>query len=334
MAGSPPSPSTRANECRARPNDYNRRRSTSSAPIVPGPAGATAEESAIARQLRDYATALPAGLMWLLASVLPSGLASRTGSALLGALGPRLRKHRQVLRNLHQVLPNASPAELERTARGVWRNLGAVLFEYPHLEHIVDRQIEVRAPDSVRALLEEARPMLLMTGHLANWEVLASFLGRQGNGLVIIYSPHGNPVIDRMIQRFRTRSGGEYVPKQQALRRLTQRFLKGRSVGLLPDVRVDSGVPLELFGTPAPTTISPARMAARLDYPVVPVRVKRLGPARFEVEFSEPLVADAEHRGKRAAIDLMAQFNALLEGWIGERPQEWLCTKRRWPKGA
>lgn len=271
--------------------------------------------------------------MWLLASVLPSRLASRTGSALLGALGPHLRKHRQVLRNLQRVLPDASPAELERTARGVWRNLGAVLFEYPHLERIVDRQIEVRMPDSVRALLENARPVLFMTGHLANWEVLANYLGRQGNGLVIIYSPHGNPMIDRMIQRFRTRGGGEYLPKQQALRRLTHKFLDGRSVGLLPDVRVDSGVPLALFGAPAPTTISPARMAARLDYPMVPVRAKRLGPARFQVEFAEPLAADPEQRGKRAAIDLMANFNALLEAWIGERPDEWLCTKRRWPKG-
>jgi lauroyl/myristoyl acyltransferase len=31
---------------------------------------------------------------------------------------------------------------------------------------------------------------------------------------------------------------------------------------------------------------------------------------------------------------MAGQFNRLLEHWIAERPGEWLCTKRRWPKEA
>jgi KDO2-lipid IV(A) lauroyltransferase len=237
-----------------------------------------------------------------------------------------------VLRNLHQVLPQASPAELRRVARGVWGNLGAVLFEYPHVEHIAKARVQVTMAPAVRALFDAQRPILVLSAHLANWEVLASFLGRRGNGIVVVYSPNDNPVMERIIQRFRASSGCEYVTKQEALRRLTARFLHGRSVGLLADVRVDSGPVLPLFGAGAPTTISPARLAARLAYPLVPARVKRLGQARFEIEFEEPLVAAAEHIGKRAAADLMCQFNARLEDWIAERPDEWLCTKRRWPK--
>ena len=270
--------------------------------------------------------------MWLLAAVLPSGIASRVGAALLKTVGPHLRKHRQVLRNLYHVLPEASPAELRRVARGTWANLGGVLFEYPHLDHIVDDRVKVTLPRAVERMLDEDRPMLFMTGHLGNWELLATYLGRYGKGMVVVYSPNDNPVLDAMVQRFRNRGGCEYVTKQEALRKLTPRFLKSRSVGLLPDVRVDSGVPLPLFGVETPTTISPARLAARLGYPVVPVRAKRLGPARFELEFGQPLSADPSHIGKRAAIDLMGQFNNLLEDWISERPEEWLCTKRRWPK--
>lgn len=272
--------------------------------------------------------------MWLLAAALPSALAARLGALLLGLAGPRLRKHRQVLSNLRRVLPNAGPRELERTARAVWRNLGAVLFEYPHLERIVRKRIRVRMPEAVRARLDAGEPMLLVTGHLANWEVLASYLGRRAPGLVVVYSPHDNPLIERMIQRFRRRGGGEYVGKQQALRRLTRKYVGGRSVGLLPDVRVDSGVPLPLFGTPTPTTVSPARLAARLEYPVVPVRALRTGPARFQLEFDAPLAPEPGHTGKQAALDVTTRFNALLERWVSERPGEWLCTKRRWPKDA
>lgn len=272
--------------------------------------------------------------MWLLARLLPSAVASRVGSTVLQAIGPLRAKHRQVLRNLHQVMPLASPAELRRTARAVWGNLGAVLFEFPHLAHITRERVQVVMPDSVRALFAAKRPALFLTAHTGNWEVLASYLGSQPPGMIVVYSPDDNEALQNLVQDLRAPGGCEYVTKQEALRRLTASYVAGRSLGLLPDVRVDSGPGLPLFGSDAPTTISPPRLAARLDYPMVPVRAKRTGPARFELEFFEPLSADPKLKGKRRAIDLMRQFNALLETWIGERPGEWLCTKRRWPKPA
>ncbi|MEQ8992001.1 MAG: lysophospholipid acyltransferase family protein [Pseudomonadales bacterium] len=277
--------------------------------------------------------ALAAAAMWQLAAALPSGAASWLGSRSLYVLGSSLRKQRQVLRNLNQALPDTDPATLRAIARNVWSNLGGVLFEYPHVQRIVDQRVAVTMPDHVAELFANGRPMLVMTAHLANWEVLGAYLGKHcRNGVVGVYSPDDNPGVDRLIQGFRARGGVSYVTKQEALRKLTERHLQGRSIGLLPDVRVDSGAELDLFGRPAMTTLSPARVALRLDYPLVPARVKRLGPARFEIEFGACLHPAPGLTGKPAAIDLMRQYNRLLEGWIRERPGEWLCTKRRWPR--
>lgn len=292
-----------------------------------------AEEGVIARSIRQHAVDIGAGAMWLLARLLPCGLAARLGGGALFLAGPLLRKHRQILFNLHRVMPDAPPETLRRTARGVWRNLGAVLFEYPHLAHIVGHRMTVTMPDSVRAMFDAGTPMLLVTAHLANWEVLAGYLGRQAPGMVAVYSPDDRTSVADRIQAFRAVDRCEYVTKQEALRRLTPAFVRGRSVGLLPDVRVDSAPRLPLFGIPTPTTLSPPRIAMRLGYPMVPVRAKRLGPARFEVEFSEPIPLESGRGGaKQAALAAMCRFNALLERWISERPEEWMCTKRRWPK--
>lgn len=273
-------------------------------------------------------------LMWLTARLLPSPLAAALGAALLRVIGPLQRKHTQVLRNLHQVMPTADPARLRRTARDVWANLGAVIFEYPHLAHISRQRVTVTMAEPVRKLLAAGQPGLFVTAHTGNWEVLASYMGSRPPGMVVVYSPDPNDTVQRLIQTFRAPGGCEYVTKQDALRRLNARYLAGRSVGLLPDVRVDSGPAIPLFGMDAPTTISPARIAARLGYPVIPARAKRLGPARFELEFLAPLEPGPGLKGKPAAIDLMRQFNELLESWIDERPGEWLCTKRRWPKAT
>ena len=34
------------------------------------------------------------------------------------------------------------------------------------------------------------------------------------------------------------------------------------------------------------------------------------------------------------ALDMTRQLNDLFESWIRKRPQDRLCTKRRWPKEA
>jgi len=289
-------------------------------------------DPAPSQKLRDYLGAAPAALMWWTAALLPPATASRLGGWLLSHLGPHQRKHRHVVANLQRVMPDADADTVQRTARDVWRNFGSVLFEYPHLDRIARRNVSAAVPPGVQQLFDDRRPVMFLTAHLGNWELLDSCLGRRSQGLIVIYSPRKNAVLERLIQRFRSTNGGEYLTKQQALRQLSNQNLNGRSVGLLPDVRVDTGVPLPLFGAAAPTTVSPPRLAARLGYPLVPVRVKRVGPARFELEFAEPLTADPASTGKQAAVDIMMQFNQLLESWISERPGEWLCTKRRWPR--
>lgn len=273
--------------------------------------------------------------MWWVAALLPAAWAARLGSRLLQYFGPRSRKHKHVLRNLAIVQTSASQDERNETAIGVWGNLGAVLFEYPHLEQIYQHHVTCSIAPEVQALFDKHQPVMLATAHLANWEILGPFMDVMSKGMTAIYGPQDNGLIENMIQRFRARgSRCVWVKKQDALRTITQEFLNGSSLGLLLDVRVDSGVTLPFFDVDAPTTISPARLALRLGYPIVPARVKRLGPARFEIEMLPPLHTQQEGRGKLAALDLTAQYNAILERWILERPAEWLCTKRRWPKAT
>jgi len=293
------------------------------------------EASRILKAATDILAAGGAAAMWALAWLLPPATASRTGAALIGWLGPRLRKHKHVCRNLRTVMPDATHQELQAAARNVWRNLGSVLFEYPHLSKILSATDAVSMPPSVRQMFEAAVPMMFVTAHVANWELLAGYVAGQAKGLVVVYNPDENPHLERLIQHLRKPSRCEYVGKHDALRRITDRYLQGRSVGLLLDVRVDTGAMVPLFGRDAPTTTSPFRMAQRLDYPVVPVRAKRAGPARFEIEFYEPLAMRAgAGSAKTAAVEMARQFNRLLETWITERPGEWLCTKRRWPKNT
>jgi KDO2-lipid IV(A) lauroyltransferase len=51
------------------------------------------------------------------------------------------------------------------------------------------------------------------------------------------------------------------------------------------------------------------------------------------VTFHSPVRADDTTLETPAqTMQMTRKINALFESWIRERPQEWMCTKRRWSK--
>ncbi len=292
------------------------------------------QDAGIVHRLTQYGQAAVLRLVWLIAGLLPVDWASRLGAGLFGILGPLSSKRRQVQRNLSFVLPDAPHGQIRRVARGVWRNFGAVLTEYPHVQQIVAERCSVCIPPSVQAIFDAGRAAVFVSGHLANWEILPSYLATKCRGFMVAYSPDDNPFIETSLQRFRHIPGVTFVGKEEALRTMLAAARREVSLGLLPDLRVDTGVMLPLFNVAAPTTISPARIAQRIEYPLVPVHVERLPRGRFKIEFHAPLEPQPGTTGRDAAISVTRQFHTLLEAWIGRHPDQWLCTKRRWPKQA
>ncbi len=81
------------------------------------------------------------------------------------------------------------------------------------------------------------------------------------------------------------------------------------------------------------TNTVPARLALKQDCELVPVRVERLGGARYRVTMGAPVrPRDATVPQAAQALDMSAQLNGLFEEWIRETPGEWMCLARRFPK--
>ncbi len=214
----------------------------------------------------------------------------------------------------------------------MWRNLGAVFAEYPHLGRITAERIEAECHPGAREILERGRQAIYVSGHLGNWELAASAIAREGVPLSVVYTPFDDAPLDACIARFRTQLGCEMLEKSEAARGMIRAWSRGRSLGLVADQRVDDGVALPLFGEPAWTSTTPARLALRFGAPMVPMCVERLPRARFRVRFDAPIEPPAGQASREAAEAMTATFLERLEGWILAHPEQWMCTKRRWPK--
>lgn len=292
--------------------------------------------------LRHCAWLLEAALVggfWGVCALLPVARASALGRRVMAVLGPRSRKHHKVLSNMRLMFPGRSAQEQAAIAREMWGNFGAVFAEYPHLGRTLHREtaerVEIQGQAHLEGCLGRQRPVVFVTAHLMNWEIPGSTIVFSGLPLVVVFSPLQNPYLDRMLQRYRNVEGIRLIRKADSFRPLYRELAAGNAVIILPDQRVDGARPVPFFGHDAPTTDSPARLALRFDCDLVPVRVERLAGVRFRVTFHPPLRPNDEKVPVQdQALDMTRQLNALFESWIRERPQDWLCTKRRWPKEA
>jgi KDO2-lipid IV(A) lauroyltransferase len=289
------------------------------------------------RRLAWPLEALALAAFWQICALLPAARASALGRGLLRLVGPRLPWHRSLHANLAVACADDGPARIDALARDAWGNFGATLAEYPHLIDIAQRRFRehvdlVLCPE-VEACRTNRLPLIFLTAHLGNWELAGAAAASTGIPLSGVYSKQANPLIDRMVQRYRRALGCGFVTNEAGARPLVAELVAGRSLGLLADLRVDGGEPIPFFGQMVPTTLVPARLALKFGCPLVPLRVERLGPARFRATAHRPIRPDDESADPLAqARSMMRQFNALLESWIREQPAGWQCLKRRWSK--
>ena len=278
-------------------------------------------------------------LFWSCCGATSPERAAAFGARLGRALGPRVaQRHHRLRANLAIALPHASADQVETCAREVWGSFGATLAEYAHFGRIADRafdqHVEVILHPGIQSRHKGGGPFVFVTAHLGNWEISAATARHLGLPLTVVYSPQANPLTRWLVQRQRAYLRCRFLPTDDGMRPLLQELHAGRSIGLLVDVRVESGAALPFCGEDTTTTLVPARLALKFGCPLVPVRVERLRPAQLRVTLHDPVLP-----GEGAAPDLqarrmMADINALFESWIVARPHEWQCFQNRWPKST
>lgn len=282
---------------------------------------------------------LQAGVAWLWLTgtgALPAERAARLGAWIATRVGPRLGMHRRARANLLRAMPELSDVERNTILHGMWANLGQVLGEYAHLSSFRlgpgSPGVEVVGMEFLADAVQGPHGAVVVSGHLANWEILGFAAVLVGHPLSLVYRPPNNPYVDRALNRIRQRGAHRLIPKgAKGARQLLADLAEHRSIALLIDQKMNDGIAVPFFGIEAMTSQAVPQMVQRSGCTVVMVRPERLGPARFRVTVMPPLELPRDERGRIDRLASMTLINGQLEAWIRERPAEWLWVHRRWP---
>jgi KDO2-lipid IV(A) lauroyltransferase len=268
----------------------------------------------------------------------PVAWVSSLGAALFKALGPITKSHRIAERNIRLAFPDLSAADRAALMRAQWDNLGRTFFEFPLTHRLTPAsgRVEVVGRERLEAVAASGAPAVIVTGHFANWEVIAIAIMDAGVPCRITYRAANNPYVDRRIRAIRERYGVRlFAPKGgEGAKDILEAMGRGESVALLNDQKFNEGVAAPFFGHPAHTATGPTRLGLKAGRKLLPMSAERLGGARFRVTAHEPILLD--ETGDRA-LDLQAgvtQVNAFVEARVREHPDQWFWVHKRWPVDA
>jgi KDO2-lipid IV(A) lauroyltransferase len=267
---------------------------------------------------------------------LPVDTVSDLGAAIVGALGPLTPVGRTVDRNLRIAFPDATGAELARMRRDQWREAGRVFLEFPIVDRIARdaSRLEVAGRERLVALAGSQRPVVLISGHFSNFELMAVAVVQAGVRCQVTYRAANNPYVDERIRESRARYGVKLFAAKglEGTRDMMRAFGRGESVALLNDQKFNGGVAAPFFGVTAHTAPGPCTFALKFGLPLLPMSVQRTRKARFRVVVHEPIIL-VDTGDRDADVEAgVRRINAFVEARVRERPWEWFWVHKRWPK--
>jgi len=268
--------------------------------------------------------------------LLPESLSLGIGSGLGWLIGSALRIRRRVVdENLARAFPDRDPRWRREVALASYRHLGreaVATFRLAGRAALVKERTEVHGMEALERARAEGRGVIIVTGHLGNWEIGGAALAVRGVPLDAVALPQKNRLFDRELTENRTRSGVTLIPKREASRGVLDSVANGRVPALVADQNAGRrGLFVDFFGVPASTARGAAlfslRSGARLFLAVSVARPGR--PHRYDCHLEEVTIEPTGNTGDDACR-LTQAHTASLERWVRQEPAQYFWQHKRW----
>jgi KDO2-lipid IV(A) lauroyltransferase len=256
-------------------------------------------------------------------------------------IGPKLSEHNVGRANLIAAFPEKTPEEIETILSGVWDNLGRLVAEFAHLDHVwqLDQEhpergrieIEPRSIELFDKLRLDGKPALIFASHLGNWELPAVAAAAHGLDSAVLFRKPNIPAADRIVQEMRSVKMGTLIAGgATAPFKLAEALQNGQHVGMLVDQWFSNGVEVTFFGRKTRANPLLARLLRQIECPIHGVRIIRLPNHRFRAELTEEIPPIRNAKGQIDVQGTMQVITSTIESWIRDYPEQWLWLHRRW----
>ncbi len=282
------------------------------------------------KKIKYLSQAIIIYLFFLISKMIGIRLSRKLFSSLFCFIGPLFKSKKIIKKNLELVSSNFPELNKDKIIDNMWRNYGMTFIEYIFLKYLSEtiKEIKIKEIENIENLIKNGKPVIFVSGHFANFELMSMTITHNDIKLATIYRPLNNIFINPLMEYLRKK----YVCKNQikkginGVREAIEYIKKNHSIALMIDQRVSEGERINFFGKPALTTTLPAQLAKKYNLKIIPVFIKRLGNDKFEIEFQKEINPD----NYKSKLELSEKLNKTLENMIVRNPDQWIWTHNRW----
>ena len=188
--------------------------------------------------------------------------------------------------------------------------------------------MEIKGETNLSSFIQEKRPVIFVSGHFANYELMSMEITKKNINLATIYRPLNNFFLNPLMEYLRKK----YVCRNQikkginGVREAIEYIKKKHSVALMIDQRVSEGISCNFFNKKALTTTIPGQFIKKFNCKVVPIYIERINVYQFRLEIFNPI-----EFSKNENIEIItSNLNKVLEEMIKRNPDQWIWTHDRW----
>jgi len=271
-------------------------------------------------------------IFFLIFKILGLKSASHISSKITSVVGPLFRSRNLINSNILKALPNLDRDQIKIISKKMWSNYGKILAEYVFIKDFrggkFNNKIKVNGQEILEKIKKDNEPVIFVSGHFNNFELMALHIEKSGINLAAIYRPLNNKFLNFIMERIRKK----YICKNQiekgisGTKKLLSFFKKKTSIALMIDQRVSQGIKSKFFNDKCFTTTIPAQFVKKFNCKVVPIYIERINNINFKLTVYDPL----QYHSDETLESITLNLNNILEKMILKNPEQWIWSHNRW----
>ena len=267
---------------------------------------------------------------FLIGKLLGLKLSRKIFATIFSTFGSFFKSKKTIKKNLNIFSSKVSNIDENIICLNMWKNYGMTFIEYIFLNYFRNQNSHVSIKDNsnLSQILLEEKPVIFVSGHFANFELMSMEITKKNIPLATIYRPLNNFFLNPFMEYLRKK----YICRNQikkginGVRESIDYIKKNISVALMIDQRVSEGEKINFFNKSALTTTLPAQLSIKFGLDIVPVFIERDKKNQFIIEFQDRI----DPKNYNDKIELTKKLNDTLEKMIIRNPSQWIWTHNRW----
>ena len=271
-------------------------------------------------------------LFFFICKIIGYKKASNLGELIGKKVGPKFKSKKIIERNINLILPDIKNERVDEIIQKMWGNYGRILSEYVFMKDFrngnLKDYINIKGLEYLNEIKNKNIPVVFVSGHFNNFELMAMQIEKNGIQLGAIYRPLNNFFLNSTMENIRK----NFICNKQikkglsGIREILNLFKKNTSIALMIDQRVTEGIKSNFFKQKAFTTTIPAQLVKKFSCPIISIYIERVNENKFEMVVNKPI-----YFSKDESLEYITQqLNYLLEKMILKKPEQWILTHNRW----